>query len=618
MRGLEGVSTMLAPRNRQTLLASLRPPEGFRVESALATTFTLDLTALLVAPLAFSLLGMAADRADAELDPYALLRAARDHSERMVVFCDATRVSVPAKYRALFVHLERCVVEVCAPHEQGVFHPKLWVLRFIGPEGAVRYRFLCASRNLTFDESWDTLLSLDGELTDRTNAIAMNRPLSDLVSALPGLARPGSGLSQERRSLVELMADELLRVRFEPPSGVNALAFHPLGIPGYTRFKRPDRIQKALVVSPFVDRRGLQPWSETDGEHVLVSRVDQLDALEREALDLFSSCHVLAADLDGDEGDLEVVEGTDNHSVPSGLHAKLYVVDDGWNAHVFTGSANATNAGFSRNVEVLVQLTGRKTDFGVDRLLADGLQEMVQPYARGAEAPMNAVERELEVRLCRLRRQLAEADWLATVGEGSPGGYPFTLSCEKATWSPNENIRVRPITLPAARERAVPSANRIAEFGHCSIEALTSFFAFSIALEQDGVALEAEFVLNARLAGCPADRDQRILASLFQGPTQVMHFLRLLLSNDPEELLANEAERATRDGAGMGSRVFQGALLERLLRALHGNPAQLDSVDRFIEELSGTQTGQPLVDPRFRQLWEPIYAARKALGGGTR
>ena len=27
------------------------------------------------------------------------------------------------------------------------------------------YRVLCMSRNMTFDRSWDTLLSLEGELT---------------------------------------------------------------------------------------------------------------------------------------------------------------------------------------------------------------------------------------------------------------------------------------------------------------------------------------------------------------------------------------------------------------------------------------------------------------------
>ena len=282
-------------------------------------------------------------------------------------------------------------------------------------------------------------------------------------------------------------------------------------------------------------------------------------------------------------------------------------------------SAEASDAGAAslEHVEMLVQMTGRKKDLGVERFLGDGLQEMVQPYVRGPGAPPSSLERELELRLCQLRRRLAEANWLAQVGEASASGYPVTLTCENAAWSSGEVIRVRPITLPVARERALSSAEPTADFGHCSLEALTSFFAFSVVVEQQGLTLQAEFVLNARLEGCPVDREQQVLASLFQDPTQVLHFLKLLLSSDPDEWLASEEERASRDGAGSAGGVFEGALLERLLRVLHHNPSQLDSVERFLDELSRTPSGDSLVEQRFRQLWEPIYAARKALSGSA-
>jgi len=617
---------MLAPRDRQTLLAALRPPEGFRVDGVVATTFTLDLTALLVAPLAFSLLDMTVDGAKAagsgagerELDPYALLRAAREHAERMVVFCDATRIACPPKYRALFVHLEKCVAQVCAPDERGVFHPKIWLLRFVGPEEAVRYRFLCASRNLTFDQSWDTLLVLEGELTDRVNAIAMNRPLSDFIAALPSLVQPKSDLSKDRGKLVARMADELLRVRFDLPEGVDAIAFHPLGVPGYDEFKAPDRIQRALVVSPFVDRGGLKLWSEQGKEHVLVSRVDQLDEQDDETLSRFASRAVLAEALDGDEGDAQAAERSEAEAPPAGLHAKLYVVDDGWDAHVWTGSANATSAGFSRNVEMLVQMTGKKSLFGVQRFLDGGLSEMIQPYARGNGPATNQIERELELKLCGLRRQLAEARWTATVGEKSAAGYPFGLRCDKTRRPLVETIQVRPITLSGTRAQSISSADPVADFGFCSLEALTSFFAFAIVLEQEGVKLEAEFVLKAQLEGAPEDREQQVLASLFKDPSQVMHFLGMLLAEDPAEWLAGEEERVSRGAAAAGGGAFEGALLEHLLRALHASPAQLDSVERFIRELSRTDAGRLLVNEELRELWEPIFAARQAIGGVAR
>lgn len=42
---------MLDPNTRYTYLAELRPPAGYQLDFALATTYTLDLLTLLMAPL---------------------------------------------------------------------------------------------------------------------------------------------------------------------------------------------------------------------------------------------------------------------------------------------------------------------------------------------------------------------------------------------------------------------------------------------------------------------------------------------------------------------------------------------------------------------------------------
>jgi HKD family nuclease len=52
-----------------------------------------------------------------------------------------------------------------------------------------------------------------------------------------------------------------------------------------------------------------------------------------------------------------------------GLHTKLYVADCGWQARLWTGSANATEAAFTHNVEFLVELRGKRADIGIDNLL---------------------------------------------------------------------------------------------------------------------------------------------------------------------------------------------------------------------------------------------------------
>ena len=138
------------------------------------------------------------------------------------------------------------------PDADGIFHPKVWALRFIAEDGAIQYRVLCLSRNLTFDRCWDTVVALDGELTDRSNAIAANHPLADLMAALPSLAR--QALPRPRRQRVEKIADELRRVRFTWPEGFDEkeCRFWVAGLNGKIATPFGTRQDKALIVSPFI------------------------------------------------------------------------------------------------------------------------------------------------------------------------------------------------------------------------------------------------------------------------------------------------------------------------------------------------------------------------------
>jgi hypothetical protein len=71
------------------------------------------------------------------------------------------------------------------PNPDRVFHPKIWVIRFADARGRTLHRFLCLSRNLTFERSWDTLLRLD-EFEESTGATVVDtEPLAEFVERLP-------------------------------------------------------------------------------------------------------------------------------------------------------------------------------------------------------------------------------------------------------------------------------------------------------------------------------------------------------------------------------------------------------------------------------------------------
>ena len=126
---------MLAPDARVVLLEQLRPPVGYTMDAAVATTFTLDLSAALIPPLAF-----ASFELSGAPDPVAALEAVRACADRLDVFCQAGQMAVPSQPSDLMAFLEPMVHEVRRPRPGHLFHPKVWLLRYRNPSGDVGYR----------------------------------------------------------------------------------------------------------------------------------------------------------------------------------------------------------------------------------------------------------------------------------------------------------------------------------------------------------------------------------------------------------------------------------------------------------------------------------------------
>jgi hypothetical protein len=620
---------MLDPRNRRLFFDALRPPAGYQLDCAVGTTFSLDLLALLMVPLAFTEFEVTGDEESFRPDPLLLLKAIQSRIDRIHIFCQAGQISVPRQFRGLFAYLEKAVHEVTAPHPEGVFHPKVWALRYTAEGLPVQYRLLVASRNLTFDRSWDTLLVLDGELANRRNAFGRNHPLGDFFADLPGMAvHP---VPESTRAAVHLVQDELRRVDFTVPDGFEKeqLTFWPLGLSrrqGSTDPFREARIDRLLVISPFLSTATLKALTRKGD--LLISRAEELATLNPAQLARFAHVWVLhqAANPEPDPQAEEDAEGGPGELPLEGLHAKLYVADAGWDAHIWTGSANATEAAMNRNVEFLVQLTGRKRVCGIDAILGEGQSgfvSLLQPYTPAAEAAEpDALEQALEAAAEKARRTLAAVGLVARVEpSATKGEYHLSIEAPAAMQlPPGVEVVCWPITLKeeaTAQPVGTGAPGRLVAFGPLSLEALTGFFGFAVTASQGGKRRQVRFVLNLPLAGAPEERPQAILRSLLQNRQQVLRYLLLLLGFGGAAQSGEAAEGSRivtgwSDGAAAGS-VAGLPVLEAMVRTLHHNPKQLDQVARLVEDLRQTPEGRDLLPEGFDAIWEPIWAVRKEM-----
>ena len=589
---------MLPPNQRELYLSALRPPPGFQLDRAIGTTYSLDLITLLSLPLSFALLDMTDREGKLLRDPVALLHALRAYANRLTIFCQAGGIHLPAQRHPLFAHLEEAIVPV--RKEGGAFHPKIWALRFTSPGEPIRYRFLCLSRNITGDPSWDTLLALDGGVVERQRAFAKNHRLADFLLALPGLA--ADQLHERHRRAVDLLADELRRVRFDLPDPFDDYEFHPMGLPGFAPPEIPEGTRRLMVLSPFLSAPFLQEIAE-EVPAILISREDSLDAVDAATLKKFEQ--VFAID-DSASGNDEAAETADTpaptlnpsddaatQAAAQGLHAKLYLADAGWDSDLWTGSANATSAGFHHNVEFLTRLTGKKSKVGIDAFLngvsgSKGFSQFLLPYQIPKSPPVVNDVAEQNAKIAEELRTIIAALPLHFEIAREDKLYRLSLrTLATATAKINATAVAWPITLPqsTAQPMAPLFSGSALIFDRLSSEALTAFLAVMVTAGRGENAVELRFVLKLPLSGVPEDRFENLLHHVLSDP-------------------------AKRRGANGAASI---PLFEELSRALATQPELLDGVQSLVADLRKTEEGAALLPSNFDSVWTPIWSAREAL-----
>ena len=638
---------MLGTRERKLLLDSLRPPTGYRLWRAVGTSFTLDLMVLLTAPLAFTFFDAHDEDGAPVADPVALLEALRRHAEKITLFCQAGAIGVPVPDQKLLAYIEGSVIEVQPRREGGIFHPKVWVLNFESEAGPAIYRVLCLSRNLTFARAWDTCLRLEGQLKERQRGYWRNKPFADLLLALPGLAT--GPIPTELHKDLSRMAHEVRRVDFRLPRPFTGFQVHNFGLARKRGWPFPNG-GRSLVVSPFLVGSTVRDLVRDHGLQVLVSRPEALEEVVRNAgrEALPKTCYVLSpgASLDSRDAEDEGEEGLDgpppveDEIELTGLHAKLFLFENGREARLFTGSANATGAAFHQNVEVLVELVGKTKDCGINALLGsdadprlETLRSLLQEYQPPVSIdPLGETQRALEAlerRVDRLARILGAARLTATVRDvDAEQRWDMTLSGKVPEILVGAEVSVWPATLSAeAAQRLVgpgdarhepvgpaEPADRIATFRGLSFEALTAFIAFEVSLREGPHEVHKRFAVTAELVGAPQDRKERLLRLLLKDRRRVLQLLFLILMGEGADVsvfVQPQRRDATDSQRFLGG--DQAALLEALLRSLSRDPRRIDDAARLISDLERTPEGKKLLPKGLNKIWEPVWAAREAL-----
>jgi hypothetical protein len=413
---------MLEPGKRTLYIDALRPPSDYQLSWGIGTTYSLELETLLSVPLAFSLYECKNQKETLNNSIFAL-DAIRRNASKLVIFCQHGQIKVSSTDSLLYSYLEDMIVEV-NPSSGGVFHPKIWLLRFKNQEEEIFYKYICLSRNITFDRSWDTILVLDGKPVEYE--VPENDNLIKFINFLPKIAV--NKIEKNRLGIIKKISIELKKIKFNTPENFdNQFNFHFLGTDKGDSFTISDEYRCLLIVSPFLSESVLNRFENVKQKY-LISTQYSLDKIPDNTLKKYKKIWVL--------DELAEDKSEDDISRLSGLHAKLYIGENEKSVTLWSGSSNATHAGFSsQNVEALVELRGERNKIGINKFIDEksenSIVNFLKEYGKASigkeEEEKENLEKELEKKLEEYKANLLKMGVRMRIKPESEGLYKVNI-----------------------------------------------------------------------------------------------------------------------------------------------------------------------------------------------
>ncbi|MBP9727156.1 MAG: phospholipase D family protein [Gammaproteobacteria bacterium] len=571
----------------------LRPPIGFELSYALATSFSVELDTLLTLPVAMCFDNTLEGNLQGE--KLALLEAISQLKGRFKVFFQQGNIKIPYQFNRLFTLLESCLVPVLPESAFSSFHPKVWLLRFTDRENSksVKYRLLVLSRNLTFSRSWDLAVALDGELTSEVQTVSH----IDLISFIKDLhkhAKSFDGFS--------VFNKELGKVKWSLPQGFKELRM----LHGNTK-KVPINLgegtESLLVMSPFLHEDALKKLRlASTQESFLFSRAEELNRLGAVKLQEWR-CYALNETIVNGEDDLE-------QGYSQNLHAKLIVAKNGNTFHWHIGSANATVAALGssdkvlpRNTEFMVRLTSSNEAASLRSLRNELVGEDGKETKIFIEHEFATVEDDLEPIEESLRRQLAHnlicAQWIIKTSTQADNLYLCDVSClDELDGFNGFIIEVGQLALKGdfkpLQENAV--------WKNMSLTQISAFLPVRVLRQTDG-EMVLQLLIHADLKMENDYREQKILSELVDSEKKLMSYIQMLLSPDEhhDEWFELEKNMDAGSGPGQWQQILDSPILELLLRSASRRPEQLRRIESLMKRLKESQIPIP---QSFLQVWQ--------------
>jgi len=500
----------------------LMPPEGFQLDNAIATSYSLDLDALISIPVALYF----AHSLDLNVkqDVVQVLDSIRRASTTVKVFCQKGQIKVPDNQHRLYSFIEPCVVQVPPTHRDS-FHPKVWVIRYKNNSNEIKYRVIILSRNLTFDRSWDVAFQLDGDcIQDRKNNLSETKPLIDFINHLS---------KYEKISWLKSFVADLGKTKFELSSNeFDSFTFFPTGFQGYQKNILFDNrvYDELLIISPFITSGGLElAWKHSATKPKLFSREIELQKIKEEVLTHFSVYHLSNDFVEGEEK----IEADTEENISAqlqDLHAKVYLYKEGWNAYLLLGSANCSERAMLRNVEFMIQLKGKNSKIGPDVIFKELVNDELKVFQKYNPTEQFSEQQELlnqrEQELQNVKVDLVNATLKAKAAKQEDSNFKIDFDFNLTKVSGNPKIEVTAYLLRSGEQRET------LKFGNKNLWTVHNIGELDIScflileLKLKGSAAAISFAMKIEIENLPETRSTKIFRDIISNTANFFKYIR--------------------------------------------------------------------------------------------
>jgi hypothetical protein len=594
--------SFLNNRDRSSYLDVLKPDLGYSVEYILGTTYSLELDTILMSSLSLCL-NHSEDISLQIADPVALLEGCRRLSEKSIILFEAGQIHQPKKYNQLYYFIEQSLYSAKTP-KGGVFHPKVWFVKYKNDSNETKYRFICLSRNITFDTSWDFAFVVNG--SENSVQSEEGRQLSRFFGEL----QP-EHLKVDQKKIYTEALEDIKRVHFDVPNKME-MSFHPLGLKRSEIPFDASEFDKQCIVSPFLRSRFSK--DQLAKENILISSSYEIHKMEQDSKNKFKEILVINDALfDFKTNESESVKELDD--VGSDLHAKMYFLEKGKNTELFLGSANATDAAFSQNVEFLVRLKGKTDQIGIDQFLNSdedfGFRTILKDYENGSLSEKELNQEDFDEQVFKIKKALF-ASMLKYEFAGDNGCFQIALffspisEWQKLIESQDFTVKVNLLSNPS---KTLDLTKEIA-FTGLVLGELTSLFCFSVSIagfEQPPVT----FTQKIDGPEFPKKRSDHVIRSSIDSMDKFIRFLYLILHGGEVTVEALSGVLDKGSQKGQGNSYLQIPLFEEILKSLARTPDKLIYIDKVIDGLMGAD--QKVIPDSFLALWGNVKRARESL-----